>query len=123
MIRSAEAFPDEAIVSALRGELSWTLFREIINLGDSLKRNFYTEMRRIEYWSSRMLRYQIAQLLDKQTVLSKQAEEIARDLAALCDEYSPFHLDERDIRVARYFTELPPRATGENAARVHPTSP
>ncbi len=32
MIRFAEAFPDEEIVSALRRELSWTHFKEIIYL-------------------------------------------------------------------------------------------
>ncbi|MGO9597742.1 MAG: DUF1016 N-terminal domain-containing protein [Isosphaeraceae bacterium] len=41
MIRFAEVFPDEAIVSAPRRELSWTQFREIICLDDSLKRDFW----------------------------------------------------------------------------------
>jgi predicted nuclease of restriction endonuclease-like (RecB) superfamily len=48
MIRFAEVFPDEEILSALRRELSWTHFKQIIYLDDPLKRDFYAEMCRIE---------------------------------------------------------------------------
>jgi hypothetical protein len=47
MIRFADVFPHEAVVSALRRELSWTYFKEIIYLDDPLKRNFYAELCRI----------------------------------------------------------------------------
>jgi hypothetical protein len=36
MMRFAEVFPDEEIVSALRRQLSWTHFKELIYLDDSL---------------------------------------------------------------------------------------
>ena len=49
MIRFAEVFPDEAIVSALPRELTWTHFKEIIYLDDPLKRDFYAELCRIEH--------------------------------------------------------------------------
>jgi hypothetical protein len=55
MIRFAEAFPSEKIVSALRRQLSWTHFKQFIYLDDPLKRDFYTEMCRIERWSTRTL--------------------------------------------------------------------
>ena len=48
MVRFAEVFPDESIVSALRTLLGWTHFRQIIALDDPLKRDFYAEMCRIE---------------------------------------------------------------------------
>jgi predicted nuclease of restriction endonuclease-like (RecB) superfamily len=87
MLRFAEAFPDEEIVSALRRELSWTHFKEIIYLDDSLKRSFYAELCRAERWSTRTLRHKINHLLFERTALSKKPEElIARDLAALRDE-------------------------------------
>ena len=41
MIRFAEAFPDERIVSALMRQLSWTHFLSIIYLPDPLQRDFY----------------------------------------------------------------------------------
>jgi DUF1016 N-terminal domain len=48
MMRFAEVFPDERIVSALRTQLGWTHFRMIIPIEDELKRDFYAEMCRIE---------------------------------------------------------------------------
>lgn len=47
MLRFAEAFPDDRIVSALMRQLSWTHFLSIIYLQDSLQRDFYAEMCRI----------------------------------------------------------------------------
>jgi hypothetical protein len=48
MIRFAEIFPDEQIVYALRRQLSWTHFHELLAIDDPLKREFYTEMYRAE---------------------------------------------------------------------------
>ena len=59
MIRFAEVFPDEKIVSALRTQLTWTHFRELIALDDPLKREFYAEICRAERWSTRTLEDQI----------------------------------------------------------------
>ena len=55
MIRFAEVFPDAKIVHALRAQLGWTHFRQIIYLDAPLKRNFYAEMCRIENWNTRTL--------------------------------------------------------------------
>jgi hypothetical protein len=43
MIRFAEAFPDFKIVSAVQRQLTWTHFKSLIYLDDSLKRDFYAE--------------------------------------------------------------------------------
>jgi DUF1016 N-terminal domain len=48
MIRFAEAFPDEQIVSALRRQLTWTHFKHLIYVDDELNRTFYAEMSRVE---------------------------------------------------------------------------
>ena len=67
--------------------MSWTHFKEIIYLDDSLKRDFYAEMCRIERWSTRTLRQKIDRLLYERTAVSRQPEKlIVRDLAALRDE-------------------------------------
>jgi hypothetical protein len=76
MLRFAEAFPDEQIVSALRRELSWTHFKEIIYLGDPLKRDFYAEMCRVERWNTRTLRRKIGHMLYEHTALSKKPNEL-----------------------------------------------
>ena len=44
MIRFAEAFPDERIVSTLWRQLGWSHFKEIIYLDKPLQRDFYAEM-------------------------------------------------------------------------------
>lgn len=48
MMRFAEVFPEQEIVTALRTQLSWTHFRELIAIDEPLKRQFYTEMCCIE---------------------------------------------------------------------------
>jgi hypothetical protein len=41
MMRFAETFPEEEIVSALRRQLSWTNFTTVIYIDDPLKRFFF----------------------------------------------------------------------------------
>ena len=48
MIHFAETYPDEQIVSALKRQLSWSHFKDIIYINDELKRDFYAEMCRVE---------------------------------------------------------------------------
>jgi hypothetical protein len=55
MLRFVEAFPDAEIVSALRRQLSWSHFKQLIYIPDGLKRDFYAEMCRAEGWSTRVL--------------------------------------------------------------------
>jgi len=87
MLRFAEAFPDRRIVSALMRQLSWTHFLSIIYLRDSLQRDFYAEMCRIEHWSTRALQKKIDSMLYERTTLSKKPEELARiELDALRDD-------------------------------------
>lgn len=84
MIRFAEAFPDEQIVSALRRQLTWTHFKSIIYLDDPLKRDFYVEMCRIENWNTRTLAKKIDGMLFERTALSKKPDKlIRRELAVL----------------------------------------
>ena len=78
MIRFAEVFPDIEIVSALRTQLGWTHFRQIIYLDDPLKRDFYAEMCRIERWSTRTLEKKIAGMLFERTALPKKPKELVR---------------------------------------------
>ncbi len=75
MVRFAEVFPDESIVSALRTLLGWTHFRQIIALDDPLKRDFYAEMCRIEKWNTRTLERKIGSMLFERTALPKKPPE------------------------------------------------
>jgi predicted nuclease of restriction endonuclease-like (RecB) superfamily len=87
MLRFAEVFPDERIVSALMRQLSWTHFLAIIYLQEPIQRDFYAEMCRIERWSTRTLQKKIGSMLYERTALSKKPEELARiELDALREE-------------------------------------
>ena len=49
MIRFAEAYQDETIVSTLPGQLSWSQFLNLISIDEPLKRDFFT--RRCAGWT------------------------------------------------------------------------
>jgi predicted nuclease of restriction endonuclease-like (RecB) superfamily len=86
MVQFAERFPDGAIVATLSRQLSWSHFVTIVPLEDALKRDFYTELCRIERWSVRTLRHKIDHLLYERTAVSRKPKELIRqDLDALRD--------------------------------------
>ncbi|MCL1960648.1 MAG: PDDEXK nuclease domain-containing protein [Desulfovibrionaceae bacterium] len=76
MKRFAEAFPDEKVVAALSGVLSWTHFRHLIYLERPLQREFYAEMCRIERWSTRTLEKKIGGMLYERTAISRNPEAL-----------------------------------------------
>ena len=78
MVQFAEVFPFEKIVVALIRQLSWTHFLRLIPIDDPLKRDFYTEMCRIERWSTRTLEKKIGGMLFERTALSKKPNELIR---------------------------------------------
>jgi predicted nuclease of restriction endonuclease-like (RecB) superfamily len=85
-VRVAEVFADEAIVSALRRQLSWTHLKTLIYIEDPLKRDYYIELCRLERWSSRQLRERIQSMLFERSALSrKPAEVIRHELSQLRD--------------------------------------
>ena len=87
MMSFAEGFPDERIVAALSQQLSWSHFVELIPLEDSLKRDFYAELCRVERWSTRTLRHKIGHLLYERTAVSRTPKAlIAKDIATLRNE-------------------------------------
>ena len=51
MVQFSERFPDRDIVASMMRQLSWTHWVQLIAIDDGLKRDFYTQMCRIERWS------------------------------------------------------------------------
>lgn len=87
MMRFAETFPDQQIVSTVSRQLGWSHFVEIIRLDDPVQRDFYAEMCRVERWSVRALRAKIQGMLFERTALSKKPVELAKqELAALREQ-------------------------------------
>jgi hypothetical protein len=87
MIRFFKKFPDAQIVSTLSTQFSWSHFEHLTGIEDSLKRQFYTEICRIERWSVRELRKKIDGMLYERTAISQKPEKvIQQDLAILRDK-------------------------------------
>lgn len=76
-LRIAETFPDNKILYALSRELSWTHLRTLMYMDSDLKRDFYTEMCRLEKWSTRQLQEKIDSMLFERTAISKKPEKLA----------------------------------------------
>lgn len=87
MVQFYKIFPQEKIVASLMRQLSWSHFVEIIPIEDTLKREFYAEMCRIEQWSVRTLRAKIRGMLFERTAIAKKpAKLIKMELAKLSKE-------------------------------------
>lgn len=77
MVRFAGVFPDVETVHALRAQLSWTHFRELIGIEDPLKRRFYAELCQAEAWSTRTLKSKIGGMLYERTAIAKRPKAVA----------------------------------------------
>ena len=62
-IRFAEVFLENEIVYTLCTQLSWSHLRIVFFINDPLKREFYTEMCKLEKWSVRTFRERINSML------------------------------------------------------------
>lgn len=87
MVRFADVYPDAEILHALRAQLHWTHFRELIAIDDPLKRQFYAELCRIERWSTRTLKDKMNGMLFERTAIAKRPTAVMEaTLDALRDE-------------------------------------
>lgn len=86
MMQFAQIFDDEQIVVSLIRQLSWTHFIALIPIKNSLQRDFYTQMCRIEGWNVKTLRTKIDSMLFERTAISKKPDELIKEeLKALKD--------------------------------------
>jgi predicted nuclease of restriction endonuclease-like (RecB) superfamily len=87
VLREKRAAYGEEIVPTASAQLGWSHFGLLLAVNDSLTREFYTEMCRVEHWSVRTLRTKIDSQLFLRTALSKKPEKLARqELAALREQ-------------------------------------
>ncbi len=87
MIQFGEAFSDQQIVASLTRQLTWTHLMVLLPIKNSIKRDFYAEMCRIEKWNVRTLKNKIDSMLYERTGLSKKPELVAQaELDALRKE-------------------------------------
>jgi predicted nuclease of restriction endonuclease-like (RecB) superfamily len=71
----AETFSDEQIVYTLCRQLSWSHIRLLSYVSDPIKREFYTEICKLEHWSVRQLQDRINSMLYERTAISRKPEE------------------------------------------------
>ena len=77
MIQFVKCYSKE-IVATLSRQFSWSKFIELITIEEPLKRQFYTEMCRIEHWSVRDLRKKISGMLYERTAISHKPENVIK---------------------------------------------
>ncbi len=86
-LRFVDTFQDNSIVYTLCRQLSWSHLRMIFFMEDSLKRDFYIEMCKMDKWSVRTLRDRINSMLYEHIAISKLPEQtIQNDLELLKNE-------------------------------------
>ena len=78
MMQFAEVFPEKEIVASLIRQLSWSHFKLLLPIRDAMKRNFYSEMCRVEKWNVRTLQNKIDSMLFERTSLSKKPDSLIR---------------------------------------------
>jgi len=76
-------FPDYEIVSTVSTQLTWSHIVELLPIQDKLKRDFYTEMCRIDSWSVRTLRQKIGKMLYERTAISQLPHKVIEDSLSL----------------------------------------
>lgn len=69
---------DEKNIATLSQQLSWSHFKELIVLEDTLKIEFYAQMSIAQNWGVRTLRERIDSMLYERTALSKQPDELIK---------------------------------------------
>ena len=78
MLKFSRLFPTREIVSTLSKQLSWSHFVMVCAIDETLKREFYTEMCRIQHWSVRDFKRQMDGMLYERTVISKEPEVVIK---------------------------------------------
>ena len=123
----ADMYTEEAIVHAMREQLSWTHIRIILSVKDEVKRDFYLHLCIKERWKTRDLEERIDSMLFERTALSKKPDELIKkelnvlrsegtvtsdlvfrdpyvlDFLGLKDTYSEFDLETAILRQLQHF--------------------
>jgi predicted nuclease of restriction endonuclease-like (RecB) superfamily len=79
MLKFSRIFPNREIVSTLSKQLSWSHFVMVCAIDETLKRDFYTEMCRIQRWSVRDFKRQMDSILYERTMISKEPEVVIKN--------------------------------------------
>ncbi|MBI1306302.1 MAG: DUF1016 family protein [Bacteroidetes bacterium] len=78
-VKFSESFPNIEIVYTLCIQLSWSHIRILTFISDDLRRSFYTEMCKIERWSTRQLQERVNSMMYERTIISKKPKKLIQD--------------------------------------------
>lgn len=76
MVKFSNFFSDETILPTLSAKLSWSHIVELLSIGDTLKREFYTTMCIESNWSVRKFKERKDSMLFERTALSRESDEL-----------------------------------------------
>src|SRR5690606_25150041 len=85
-LQLTEIYPNKEILHTLCAKLSWSHIRLILNIKDPIKRDFYTEICKMEKWSVRVFQDRINSMLYERTIISKKPEETIKNELALLQQ-------------------------------------
>lgn len=77
-VRVSYTFSDEQIVYACRTQLNWSHIRALMGIQDSIKRDFYIEMSRLNHWTAEELEAKIDRQLYETTALSRKPDDVIK---------------------------------------------
>ncbi|MDF1653607.1 MAG: DUF1016 N-terminal domain-containing protein [Coxiellaceae bacterium] len=78
-VQFVRLYSEEVVVQALSNHLRWSHFVALLNIKESVKREFYAEMCRLERWSVKRLKTNMGNMLYERTALAKQPEPVIKD--------------------------------------------
>lgn len=78
MVKFSKLYSKKEIVASLSQQLAWSHVIQLIAINDDLRRDFYTEMCRLENWDVRTLRKKVNGMLYERSALAKKPEKLIK---------------------------------------------
>jgi predicted nuclease of restriction endonuclease-like (RecB) superfamily len=103
--------PDASILQALRRELSWTHYRQLMRVEDEAARNYYMNEAAEQNWSTRTLERQINSLYFQRLLSSKNKQHLIEKTTTENQEDQPTIFDFVKDPYILEFLQLQPNAT------------
>jgi predicted nuclease of restriction endonuclease-like (RecB) superfamily len=116
-LQIAELFPEFKIWHTMCAKLSWSHIRLLIRIEDALKRDFFTELCKLENWSVRQLQEKSEKLIKNDLKQLQDEDKLSPDLVfrdpyfldflGLTSEYSEKDLESAIlVELQKFITEL-----------------
>ncbi len=99
-----QTFSHEEICDALRSNLTWTHYRQLMRIEDTVARSWYLNEAASQGWSARALDRQISTLFYERLLSSQDQAAVRTEAGSLIEQYAPS--DPRDFIRDPYILEF-----------------